>query len=947
MKSVIFHRIGVAVIVALVIVVALGQAGVAEAITYTPAGVNTTFGPPNPSIISPGGTIQLNINIYNPNSFALILSNSPAALADTLPADVYFASPANASNTCGGIVSIVGTTIYLYGGSVAAQVGTTQGQCSITALVTSTAVGTHYNLIPAYTLQATDPTGTLPPSDLTNQTSSTDNFKVSTIQPPSLSKSFSPNTIWVGDDSTMTVRMINNDPSNSLTQASLTDVLPSDITIVSFNPSQCIGGTVSADTTHIPNSITISGATIAASGECDLKATVTSSTPGIYTNSIPANAIQTHEGVTNANAASAPLNVQAIEITKSFSTSNFQAGGTDTLTITLENPSSTQYTGVLLTDTLPAGLTVASPSYAGTTCPGGSVTTTSGSVSFSNPSNATIPPGTSSNPGTCTISVDVTASTPANYTNTIPAGKLTAYKGTNPVTNVLPASANVSVYGTGLGVSGSKGFSPSTIVVGGNSELTINLTAPADTDLHSVSLTDALPTNVTVSNSMPASTSGCGSPTLTATTGSGLITMTGGYIKAYTKSADNTCSINVYVTSSTPGTYTNTISPANISSLDHQNNPRDVAGNFTANLTVSGLDVSKAFYPTVVNNNGISTLTITLTNTNTAELDDVSFTDNQLWGTTTNGIQIAPNPNVSTTCGDPTKIITATAGAQSISMNGGTIPAQVGSVPGICTVNVDVIGKGQQATYTNKILAGAVSGTIHGTTPPVIVTNPVQRTAQITVRPITIGIIKQFAAPGNVSGGSSDTLSITLTGDPNSPLSNISFTDNLPQCSDASHPCGTTLTGGMLVANPPNLSVGTCGGKITANPGDKSYTFSGGSLAANSSCTLSLSIAMNVQNNLTNVIGAGAVTTSNGATNPQGTQASLVNLGGLTVTKAFGPNPILLGSTSPQPQLTITITNLSNFPLTEVGLLTTNGDTFPAGLTAVIGPHKYHNVAAR
>ena len=731
----------------------------------------------------------------------------------------------------------------------------------------------------------------------------------------------------------MTVRIINNDPNTALTEVALTDVLPANINVNSFSASQC-GGIVG----YAGGELTISGATIAAKpGECDLTATVTSSTPGAYTNSIPASAVQTQQGVTNANAASAPLNVQAIGITKSFTPSNFQAGGTTTLNIVLQNPSSTPYTSASLTDNLPAGMTIAGSPTPTNGC-GGSLTAATG-TGIITLSNGTIPIGTSSNPGNCTISVPVTASVAANYTNTIPVGALTSFKGANQVTNVLPASANVTVYGQGLGVGGSKSFSPSSIQINGNSKLTINLTAPADTDLHSISLTDSLPTNVTVSNSTPASTSGCSyssSPTLTANTGAGSISMTNGSIQAGT-----TCHIYVYVTSGTAGTYTNTISPANISSLDANNNPRNVSGNFTASLTVSGVSVSKAYYPTVINDSGISTLTITLTNTNTAELDNVSLTDNNTWGNLTNGIQIAPNANVNTTCGTPT--ITAVAGTQTISMSGGTIPAQVGSVPGICTINVDVTGVGQKASYSNTIPAGGVSGTIHGTS--INVSNPSAASATIAVQPISIRVTKDFN-PTGVFGGSASTLSVHLLGDPNAPLTGISFTDNLPQ---------KNATEGMTIADPPNLSTGTCGGTITVSSDGKSFSFSGGSLAANAQCTLSLSVVMNTQDNLTNTIcgslsdnilepdrdqlcskeitaGVGDVTSSNGATNTEAAQATLTNQGGLTVTKAFGPNPITAGGTS---QLTITIQNLSNFGLTGVGLINANGDTFPAGLTAV------------
>ncbi|HUI89717.1 MAG TPA: hypothetical protein VLX61_13450, partial [Anaerolineales bacterium] len=934
MKNIFFRRMSGIIVITLIIMASVGQVGSVQAdgTTYTPADVNKSF---TPTTIATGGTSQLEIFIYNPNAFELILSNSPAALSDTLPGNVHFASPANATNTCGGIVSIVGDTLYLYGGTVPPAGGGTSGSCTMTASVTAVIPGTYINDIPLGVLNATDPTGLVA---ITNAAKSDATLTVNTVVPPSLSKSFNPNTIWVGDSSTLTVRIINNDPNTALTQVSLTDTLPSNVTVKSFSAAQC-GGTVS----YGAGALTISGATIAAKpGECDLTATVTSSTPGLYTNSIPASAVQTQQGVTNANAASAPLNVQAIGITKSFTPSNFQAGGTTTLNIVLQNPSSTQYTSAAFTDNLPNGITIASPANVNANNCGSSYTITAnpgdGSISLS---NGTIPAGSSANPGKCTISVNVTGSVPANYTNTIPAGALTASKGANEVTNVLPASANVTVYGQGLGVGGSKGFNPSSIQVDGNSELTINLTAPADTDLHNVSLTDALPATVTVSNSTPASTSGCSnssSPTLTADTGAASISMTNGSIKAGT-----TCHINVYVTGSTPGTYTNTISPANISSLDASNNPRDVPGNFPANLTVSGISVSKAYYPTVINDSGVSTLTITLTNTNTAELDNVSLTDNNAWGNLTNGIQIYKNPstglsNVSTTCGTP---INAAAGAQTISMSGGTIPAQVGSVPGVCTINVDVTGVGQKASYSNTIPKGGVSGTIHGTS--IIVSNPIAATANIAVQPISIRVTKDFN-PTGVFGGSSSTLSVHLLGDPNAPLAGISFTDNLPQ---------KNATEGMTVADPPNLSTGTCGGTITVSPDGKSFSFSGGSLAANAQCTLSLSVVMNTQDNLTNTIcgsvsdnipggsalcskeitaGVGDVTSSNGATNTEAAQATLTNQGGLTVTKAFGPNPITAGGTS---QLTITIQNLSNFALTGVGLINANGDTFPAGLTVV------------
>ena len=89
---------------------------------------------------------------------------------------------------------------------------------------------------------------------------------------------------------------------------------------------------------------------------------------------------------------------------------------------------------------------------------------------------------------------------------------------------------------------------------------------------------------------------------LTANTGATFISLTGGTILAGAR-----CRIDVWVTSSTPGTVTNTISPADISN-DQNRNP---AGNLTDTLTVNGaenLSVTKAFYPPTVNPGGLSSV---------------------------------------------------------------------------------------------------------------------------------------------------------------------------------------------------------------------------------------------------------------------------------------------------------------------------------------------------
>lgn len=331
-----------------------------------PAQINKSFAPIS---IPAGGTSILSVTIYNPNSFALNLSATPPAWTDDLAgADLSFASPNGATNNCGGLVQVSGTVLSLIGGTVPAQVGSTPGSCTVTVNVTSTIAGNHVNTIPTNTLKSTDPTGTV---NVTNTTPASATLQVNAIQPPTLSKTFSPNTIWVGQTSQLTITVRNTDSNASLTQTSLTDNLPANIVIA--NPPSVLltscggsasvtgpggGAAASGDT-----SLTLNNATIAANGTCTIKVNVVSTVTGVYTNTIPANAIHTHQGVTNSSLASAPLNVQSVGVTKSFSPSNFQVGGSSTLTITLQNPSSSAYTGVGFVDNLPAGLTlVSSPS---------------------------------------------------------------------------------------------------------------------------------------------------------------------------------------------------------------------------------------------------------------------------------------------------------------------------------------------------------------------------------------------------------------------------------------------------------------------------------------------------------------------------------------------------------------------------------------------------------
>jgi LPXTG-site transpeptidase (sortase) family protein len=1014
-----------------------------------PAEINKQF---TPLQINSGGVSILRVTIFNPNVFQLTSASWTDNLVGVQPG-LSIANPANVVNTCGGSVAATpgSTTLSLSGGTVPAQAGANPGQCYVEVNVTSTTPGNLINTIPANNLNSNGIDEGVPVV-ITNTSPASATLTVIGVTPPSLSKGFSPNTMWVGDVSQLTVTITNNDQTTTLTQTSFTDNLPANVFLaspVSATLTNC-GGSASVTGAPGASSFTLNNGTVVPGQSCIVRVNVTSGVSGTYTNTIPAGpggpgSITTQQGVTNASPASAQLNVQPVGVIKAFSPTSIPAGGTSTLTITLQNPTGSPYTGVGITDNLPAGLTVTGTPT--TTC-GGSLTNTANSVTLSGgtipasatpptpvgtctititvtaPPNApastqtnTIPPnslvttqgvtnptaataalgvqaalnvtkayspttiavgGTSTvtitlqnrtgspltgvnftdnlpanltvvgtpaspqcggtitstatsvtltggtipaapvpptTPGTCTVTFQVTSSVPAGgttYQNIIPAGDVVATG--QGISNAAQATSNnLTVVAGGGPVGLSKAFQTNPIQPGQTSRLRITITAPVDTGLTGISIVDNLPPGLVIA-ATPAPVHGC-TPggTLTAPAGGSTITFTGG-----SRLAGASCNIDVWVTSTSPDTYLNSI-PENAITTDQGRTNTNAA---TSTLRVTSLTMSKAFYPPSVAANGHSTLTITLQNTTSSSLVNVSLTDDlaTMGGTVpTSGGYIASPANASTTCGGT---LTAVPGTRLITLTGGVIPAQVGGVPGICTINVDVQGRGAPTTRTNTIPIANVNATVQST--GAAIQPAAIATAQLTIANLTIGVVKGFD-PVLVYGGASSTMTVQLINPNNAVLTGIAFTDNMD-----------LIEAGIVLANPVNFNTGTCGGTLTGSPGASSFSFSGGTLPANTSCFLTLSVVMEVNGNRTNRIPAGAVTTFNGVSSPDPTEASLTNLPGVSINKVFNPDSILVGEFA---TLTITIRNTSNIPVVNMGLNDNLPGNLPDGLEVADPPN--------
>jgi hypothetical protein len=225
-----------------------------------------------------------------------------------------------------------------------------------------------------------------------------------------------------------------------------------------------------------------------------------------------------------ATSASPPV------ITKSFAPSSILLDGTTSLTFTLTNPNDTvPLTGVGFTDALPAGLVVAQPNKASTTCHDPKVRPAANPGS----STITVSQGSLDPAETCTATVSVQGKIPGAFSNTTSA--VTSVQGTGNT-----ASANLTVVGPPVI---SKSFGAPSIPLGASTSLSFTLVNPNPTTvLSGVSFSDALPKGLVVDTPNSGLTGSCSGGTIAAGSGSTGISLAGATIPA---SGACTFSVNV------------------------------------------------------------------------------------------------------------------------------------------------------------------------------------------------------------------------------------------------------------------------------------------------------------------------------------------------------------------------------------------------------------------
>ena len=791
------------------------QTGTAKGPNSNTATLTMTAQPPtwklfNPATIGVGGRSTLTINLQNTGSTAATLTS---LFTDTLPTGMTVANPNGLGGTCAGVkTAVTGGNTVTYANGAAIPVG----GCNITATVTSSAIGTATNTIAVGSLKTTQGNNAIPATATLSVVPS----------PISVAKSFYPAWINSGGISTLTITLGNSGSMAANLTADLIDTLPTGMKVAAIPNSRGTCPSVSITAIADADTITYASDALIPAGGCTIKVDVTSSTSGISTNTIAANALQTTQGA-NGSLARATLTVNPPTVAKAFNPTTIKSGGISQLTITLGNPSGSAITlSSIFTDTLPTGMSVVSTGAG--TCTAGSITASGTTVKYA--SGASIP-----NNG-CTIIVNVTSSTIGTATNTVAAGALQTNRGSNPD----PASAALVIAEL---PTTAKSFSPATISSRGTSTLTITLgNSNASPATLSASFTDALPTGMTIAN--PTNLGGnCATGSVTATAGSSTIT----YASGAAIPATTGCTISLDVTSATPGTATNSLA-ANALQTNLGNNAGPVTADL--NVTLAAPTVAKQFSPSAIAVGSVSTLTISLGNSNaTAALLTSALID-----TLPAGMRVATTPNIGGSCSSAS--VTASAGSATVSFaSGAVIP------PGGCSISVDVTSSAPGVSM-NTIAAGDLKTSLGN--------NTGAATGILAVGVTTTPSVLKSFSPAAITSGGTSTLTITL-GNSNAAATTLSaaLTDFLP--------------GGMTVANVPAIS-GTCStAAVTAAPGSGSITYSSGAVIPAGGCTITVNVTSSTLGTATNTIAANALQTGFGK-NPLPTSAILsVTLAGVTL----------------------------------------------------------------
>lgn len=487
-------------------------------------------------------------------------------------------------------------------------------------------------------------------------------------------------------------------------------------------------------------------------------------------------------------AVSAQPPPTGVTFSKSFSPATIGPGNVSTLTFTIESMNPDPVIDLAFTDTLPAALTLAAPSFLSNTC-GGTLTAPEGGTTIALTGGAV---GATSS---CQITVDVTGTAIGSHQND--SGNLTSSVGT-----IAPAVATLTIAGDRP--SFSKSFSPALVQLGETSRLTFTIDNTAVGSLVSfLSFSDNLPVGLEIAG--PPNVSNTCNGTLTAPAGGGTISLLGGSVLANTD-----CTIGVDVT------------PTAVGRLD--NRTSDLAflggssGKASASLTVVAdeLALVKSFVDDPAFPGGTTTLEFSITNLHRNDTaTGITFTDDL--NAVLMGLQAVP-PLPTDPCGAGSILL----GTSLLTLTGGTLgPGET------CTfqVTLQVPAGASPGSFPNT--TSSVTGTVGGSP---VTGAPATDSLVVDVFPV---LTKTFQDSTVASGATVD-VELTITNSSTSfGATDITFFDDV-----SVFLAGTTPVG---------LPLAACGGTLDPvndfpDIGSVSLVLSSGSLGPGASCNFTVTL---------------------------------------------------------------------------------------------------------
>ncbi|MFK5984004.1 MAG: hypothetical protein QM479_01075 [Pseudomonadota bacterium] len=478
-----------------------------------------------------------------------------------------------------------------------------------------------------------------------------------------------------------------------------------------------------------------------------------------------------------------------------FSPSTIAPGTFSTLTYTIDNSAEASgVSGLTFSNTLPAGLVVANPNQALTSCINGnfSATVSGNTINFS---DYRLGAGQS-----CSFSVNVTNTTAGSYVST--TGSLSSSAG-----SAGTATATLTVDGSRPGFS--MAFSPSSIDIGNSSTLTYTIDNTSNSSqVFFLVFANTLPSGMLVSSTPNLSTT-CETNALTAPPDSNSISFL-----LFSIAAGVSCTYSVDVTRISSATL------VNITGALSQNGSNP-SGSAIATLgySTSGLSIAAVFTDDPVQAGGIVTLEYTINNANRNDATNISFSntvDTNIAGLSTISASLNNNPP----CGSGSSI--TGLGTNTINLIGGSLSSGQS-----CTFSISLQVPGGAAVGSYENTVSDFEGYVDS------IQNTDTATAFLIVQP-TPSLSKSFI-PGSTALGSDVILRYVINNSSTVDMTAIAFTDAINQ-----------IYSGTVVKTLPNAN--SCGtGSIFSTALDNDlYTFnvSGGNLTAGSSCTFDLVLTM-------------------------------------------------------------------------------------------------------